>query len=96
MYIVYALTLLLFVSSILRKTIYNKEDQKEQAPSKLKRLGLRIALVFGMLFLAISAFFAHVFPVPTLPAPTGPHKVGTTFFHFIDYNREEIITPDNE
>jgi len=94
MYIAYALTVLLFILSILRKTIYNKVDQKEPAPSKLKRSGVRIALVFGMLFLAISAFFAHIFPVPTLPAPIGPHKVGTTFFHFIDHNREEIITPD--
>ncbi|MCK5662353.1 MAG: hypothetical protein KAI17_02655 [Thiotrichaceae bacterium] len=94
MYIAYALTVLFFVLSILRKIRYNRIDQKELALSKLKLFGVKIALVFGMLFLAISAFLAHIFPVPTLPAPTGPHKVGTTFFHFIDYNREEKISPD--
>ncbi len=48
----------------------------------------------GALAVALSAALALVLPVPTLPTPTGPHRIGTFTVAVTDKTRPEPFTPD--
>jgi len=82
---IYTLTLwnLFFSLYILKKTT-NKESLAPNAvlPKILARLGL----------LGLAVFPPILLPVPRLPEPTGPFKVGTMSTLLIDNNREEIYS----
>lgn len=54
---------------------------------RLRKAGTSLAL----LLVAGAAALYVAFPVFTLPAPTGPHAVGTTSLQLIDASREEIF-----
>lgn len=49
--------------------------------------------VLGVLMLLLAALPPVVFPVPDIPAPGGPYKVGTRVFDLVDPARDEIYTP---
>lgn len=53
---------------------------------------VRLASVLGVLILGLSVMLAVLLPIPSLPAPTGPHLVGTTAYQFSDETREEIYS----
>ena len=47
--------------------------------------------------IAVSLLLAAAGPLPAqavFPEPSGPHPVGTTVFHWVDSEREEILTPE--
>ena len=48
----------------------------------------------GILYLAAATTIAVLFPVVSVPAPTGPFAVGTTSMHFADTSRFETLTED--
>ena len=50
--------------------------------------------VLGFLLLCSSVFLTSQFPLIDLPAPTGPHKVGTTSYSVTDETRKEIHSSD--
>ncbi len=51
-----------------------------------------------LLILAVASVISILIPVFKLPQPSGPYAVGSTFYHFIDTDREEILTaiPDDK
>jgi len=53
----------------------------------------RIAIVgfVGFVILVLAAALPVVLPVPNLPEPTGLYAIGTTTYHMIDGDREEIF-----
>ncbi len=53
----------------------------------------RAAGLFGLFALGLSAALAYLFPIPKLPALTGPFRVGTAVLHFVDPTRPELYNP---
>jgi predicted dienelactone hydrolase len=53
--------------------------------------GWRVA---GVGVLALASALPLVFPVPHLPKPTGPHRVGTVVFSLTDGSRTAVYSPD--
>ena len=49
-----------------------------------------LVLLLGSFAFLITWLPPIAFPIPDLPAPTGPHAVGTTSMHLVDSNRAEI------
>jgi len=81
----YGLAILLALFSLWQL----RRDQADQ-PNKW----VRFASIVGLLILGLSVMLAALLPVPSLPAPTGPHLVGTTSYQFTDETREEIYSDD--
>ncbi len=52
------------------------------------------AVILGLLGSGCSTLVSKVFPLDDLPAPSGPHAVGTQFFEWVDAAREEPFTED--
>jgi predicted dienelactone hydrolase len=50
-----------------------------------------LGVVVGMLLLATSVTLSLGLPVPTLPAPGGPHAVGSTSFSLVDESRDSSL-----
>ena len=89
---IYALTVFLFVLSII---LMKRQSRKRVQPTSKGRRIIGIVLAaFGILCLLISAAPPVLFPVFRLPKPSGPYKVGTTIFHFLDSSRLETLTED--
>jgi predicted dienelactone hydrolase len=53
----------------------------------------RVAMGAGLLIGSAAILTAFV---PTLPAPTGPHHVGSEIFRWTDSSRPETLTPDRD
>ena len=56
------------------------------------------AIILGIITSGCSALVSKVFPLDDLPAPPGPHNVGTRFFEWVDTTRGESFTdnPDDQ
>jgi len=65
--------------------IHINRKSKSKATKRLK--SIVISLSFS--FLAFTAFLAYVFPVFTLPKPTGNHDVGIQYFQLVDEERND-------
>ncbi len=48
----------------------------------------------GLLFLAIAVALPLLFPIFRFPQPSGPYRVGTVTYHWIDATRDETFTDD--
>jgi len=89
---IYVLTVFLFVLSII---LLKRQSRKRVQPTSKGHRVIRIVLAaFGLLCLLISAVPPVLFPVFRLPKPSGPYKVGTTIFQFLDSSRLETLTED--
>lgn len=53
-----------------------------------------LAMVLGVLGLAVSIILPVIGPVFRFPRPTGPYSIGTLTYHWVDANRPEIFTAD--
>lgn len=89
----YGLTLLLFLISLNEISKRNTETVRQPASPK-RRVCTVILTILGLLFLVIAVALLILFPVVHLPQPTGPYSVGTTYIHFVDENRPEMLTDD--
>ena len=58
------------------------------------RLAVRLAFGLGVLVLSISIVLPMVLPVFHFPHPSGPYKIGTLTYHWVDANRLEVFSPD--
>lgn len=88
----YILVLTLILISIAKI----KQNNKTYRPTiSRKRKIIKIILVsLGILYLVIAVLTFIFFPIVNLPSPTGEYIVGTTYLHFVDSNRLEILTDD--
>lgn len=57
-----------------------------------RRWARRIALGLGSAALAIAVALPWAFPVFRFPPPTGPHRIGTLTYHWVDRDRPELFT----
>ena len=48
----------------------------------------------GLLFLAVAFALPLLFPIFRLPRPSGPYRVGTVTYHWLDAGRDETFTDD--
>jgi len=60
-------------------------------PERAYKLGFAILTA---VLLLIGAALPALLPVPVFPETTGPYKVGTTTFYWVDQNRLEAYSPD--
>lgn len=78
----YALTALLVAHALLAV----RQPPREPAP-------WRHSISLGALvMLGLGTLLAILLPVTALPAPGGPYAVGTTVYHFVDEQRDEIYS----
>ena len=56
----------------------------------------RIGSLLGLILLAISTALPILLPVPTIPAPNGPYRVGTRIYELSDPSRQEIYSGKDE
>ncbi len=82
----YLLTGLLVLTAIQRTV------RPEARPAR--RLWVIVVGFVGVVFAIVATALPYLFPVFELPQPTGPHKVGTVSYHFIDSSRSERYTSD--
>lgn len=78
----YALTLLLVLSSLIKIT--NTADWTTRASS------------LTVILLAISTALPALLPVPKIASPSGPFEVGTKNFEFTDTSRKELYSGKDE
>ncbi len=88
----YGLAAVLFTAT-LRSLLLGREGPSPVASRKRKVLK-HTGIVLGLLVLITAAIPPVLFPVFTLPAPTGPHAIGTTHFVFIDTDRPDNYAAD--
>nr|WP_216857542.1 dienelactone hydrolase [Paenibacillus tritici] len=81
----YGFTILMFILSI--GNIFRTQTAGRTAP-RIRRVLGRLLIGLGLI---ATACLLYVFPVFSLPAPTGGLKVGTQVFHFTDPNRAETL-----
>ena len=79
---IYVLTSLLEVRALL----------KIKSASDWKPLGSYLTVIL----LAISIALPILLPVPSIPAPNGPYKVGTTIYELTDSSRKELYSGKDE
>ncbi|MGB7539058.1 MAG: hypothetical protein WBM17_11005 [Anaerolineales bacterium] len=60
----------------------------------LRRTANGIAAFLGLAAATIAAALPALFPVFSLPEPTGAYAVGTSEFEWVDLSRPEIFSPD--
>lgn len=79
---IYTLAVLLTISALRR--IRSLGDWKPLASS------------LGFVLLALSSTLPILLPVPSIPAPSGPYKVGTTIYELTDTSRKELYSGKDE
>lgn len=62
-------------------------------PDGVPRLLLGVLVALTVLGLIAGTALAALMPLRFLPAPTGPHRIGTTVFSVTDESRDEIFLP---
>jgi predicted dienelactone hydrolase len=87
----YALAVIVYLWGLVR--LLRPRDAEITSASRLGRLGLALAVVAGLLIVVATAAIGWLLPVFSLPAPTGPHAVGTTTLRLMDTDRLEDLTP---
>ena len=78
----YLLTTSLMISSLIK--IRSASDWKP------------IASYLTLILLAVSTVLPILLPVPAIPAPDGPYKVGTRFYELTDPSRQELYSGREE
>ncbi len=64
-------------------------------PWRARRRGSRLIGAVGLAGLMLAALGPWaILPSPDLPAPRGPHPVGSTIYRWVDGGRAELATPD--
>ncbi len=88
----YALTAtnLVFGLRLLRPGTGESQEQKRGTGRGARFAGGLLAT----LALATSAAVGYLFPIPQLPALTGPFRVGTAVLHLVDPSRAELYSPE--
>lgn len=87
-----AYLLIVFLLVFGLSKLFTKRDPSE--PGLFLRI-LKIAgIVFGFILIGIAVVLPVIFPVFSLPKPTGQYPVGTTSFVLTDTSRYEIYTAD--
>lgn len=83
---------LAFIIMLINLILLKRAPKK---PITKKRKITKISLtIIGIIFLIIAIIPLLLFPITDLPKPTGPYFVGTTYLHFADNSRLEILTDD--
>ena len=78
----YILTLLLTVSSLLK--IRSSVDWKP------------VASFLTLILLAVATALPILLPVPTIPTPDGPYKIGTRVYELTDTSRKELYSAKDQ
>ena len=78
----YILTILLMISSLI----------KIRSSTDWKPLGSYLTLIL----LAVSVVLPFLLPVPIIPAPDGPYKIGTRIYELTDTSRKELYSGKDE
>ncbi len=79
---IYLLTFIFGVSALIRI----------KSPTDLKPL----TSILTLILLAVSTALPVVLPVPSIPVPSGPYKVGTTIHELTDTSRQELYSGKDE
>jgi predicted dienelactone hydrolase len=63
---------------------------------RTNRFAAGLAVVVGVLGLAISIVLPIMLPVFRFPHPSGPYEIGTLTYHWVDADRPEVFTADSD
>lgn len=83
-YPVYFVACMTFSVTLVRRYLYKQYESKA---IQYRNRKINIAIIFSAVFLSAALYF--VFPVYSIPEPTGPKNVGTTVLDLIDEGRKE-------
>jgi predicted dienelactone hydrolase len=89
----YGLVVILFVISLIQ-FVRRRKNSQSVSISRGRKIVVSGLAVLGLLVLGIEVLVFISFPIVRLPKPTGPYAVGTTYLHFVDNQRPEILTDD--
>jgi len=64
-------------------------------PPKRRYLAV-ISAIMGLVIFIVVFTIPFLFPVFTMPEPTGPHSIGTKYFEFVDDSRLETFTKERD
>lgn len=81
-------------SYLLLLIIIAKSYFKNRFPSNLQKKAFQF--VFVLLIIASIIPWLFFLPIPKLPEPGGSYKVGTRIFRWVDIDRAEEMTPDED
>jgi len=86
MILIYFLALVTFGFSI-------RDLREPETQHKISRPTVIARSIFALTALVIAFTLPILLPVPGLPQPTGPYRVGTLTKHLIDFERQELYNP---
>lgn len=93
MAITYLLTTVYLMFWIKNRASKNKEVKSQ---SVIKRIGSIFGRTLVLCLLGATLLVANILPVSEPFPPSGKHKIGTTFFHLIDHDRQEVLTENSD
>jgi len=89
-YLVSALPLLIFAVRSIRSS-KKEEKQTARKSSLVKRI---LLTVLAVTYSAVAVALPILVPVFTFDKPSGPYKIGTVTYDWIDQQRDEVLTSD--
>jgi predicted dienelactone hydrolase len=87
----YVLAGLFFVVWVLRSIV---PVGGSAGKKRTNRLAVGLAIGLGVLGLAVSVALPMVVPVFRFPHPSGPYRIGTLTYHWVDADRPEVFTAE--
>ena len=87
MYPLYAFAVVTFLMSIPDFMKARRGDTQTRRP---------LRILPGFILLTISTALPILLPVPSIPAPSGPYRVGTTIYELTDNSRRELYSGQDE
>lgn len=85
------LPLYLLVAISMLLAAFRLARSRPQPPPAWRRVS---AALLGLALVALAAALPVLFPIPQLPAPSGPYSVGVQTMQFTDNARQEIYGPE--
>lgn len=86
LYLPYILALIYFM--VVRRAVYGPARSAPRSTLRRVLVGTLLCTVFG-----VSALLAYALPLPKIPTPSGPYKIGTVTYQFDDASRKDPYAP---
>jgi len=76
------------------KSIRSQKNEKKQATGKTLIMKRILLTVLAIIYSLVAVALPILVPVFTFDKPSGPYKIGTVIYDWIDHERDEVLTPD--
>ncbi|MGM7637207.1 alpha/beta hydrolase family protein [Bacillus sp. Hm123] len=80
---------------VVGRLMSNPAKSDERVGKKASRVKLITVTVLAIIYSFVTVALPLILPVFTFEKPTGPYKIGTVTYEWIDEQREETFTPES-